>query len=64
MKKLLVVAGVLAAISFASCKKECTCKTYAAGKEVATSTVETKEKCSSLNTFIGTGDEKTGIECK
>ena len=65
MKKLLLVAGALAAISFASCKKECTCDVYLMGAKVETITEKSKSKCSELTNVVE--DEvfgKTGAVCK
>ena len=69
MKKLVLVLVVafVAGISFNSCKKYCSCKTYALG--VAGAAVETElpsgKKCADLNTVVDDATlGKTGIECE
>lgn len=56
MKKVLFFVAVIATVSLTSCDKEkdCTCTTTTTGSIVAvpatTTTLSTKEDCSSLNT--------------
>jgi hypothetical protein len=69
MKKLAgLVLGlvILASFSMTSCKKECTCKTSSnvEGYVSTTTTVETKEKCSDLNSSTTTGTYTVEMKCE
>jgi hypothetical protein len=67
MKKLLVVSTVvLFGFSFVSCDKKCKCTTYKDGEEVSTSTKkkDKDESCANFSLITGSGNTKTGIECK
>ncbi len=54
MKKLLIIAGVIAMVGLAtSCKKEkdCVCKTYVGSEQISSSETTIKDgECSDLNT--------------
>ena len=68
MKKILLAAAVVATVAcFSSCKKTCTCKTYAGGQLMRTDQeVElsgSAKKCSDLNQ-ITLANPKTGVECE
>ena len=71
MKKVLAIVACIALVGmFASCKKECTCKTYQNGKVTATQTYtldkDSDKKCSDYagSIIVDNGKGKTGIECK
>ena len=51
MKKLFLAMGVVAMLAgLSSCSKTCTCKQSVGGQVMQTVTMETKGKCSDLNT--------------
>ena len=71
MKKVLAIVACIALVGmFASCNKECTCKTYQDGKVTSTHTYtldkDSNKKCSDYATtaVYDNGNGKTGIECK
>ncbi|NDV46515.1 hypothetical protein D0T49_05595 [Paludibacter sp. 221] len=66
MKKVFLTIAVIACVgAFSSCKKECTCKSYVAGEEIASTIVDKeKGKCSDMNessTILGITAE---LKCK
>ena len=66
MKKVILTLAVVAFVaSLASCKKVCTCTTYTPGfPTVVDENVEIDDgECSDMNTVVGEGAEKTGMEC-
>ena len=64
MKKVFLSIGVVAMlVSFASCSKNCTCKQSVDGVVMNTVTMETKGKCSSLNTTATTMGMTQKTEC-
>ena len=69
MKKALCIlaAVALVAVFSTSCNKKCTCKTYEAGKVVATTTMENPNKnvkCAAYTYTETDEDGKWGTECK
>lgn len=60
MKKILVLAAVVSAFSFASCKKDhsCTCTTTSSTTEVIVTDWQTSATETETNTYSGTG---TGV---
>lgn len=74
MKKIVLAIAAIAMVGcFASCKKTCTCTTYAAGIADVTSEVDLADlqendssikKCSDVNTVVTVAGVKVGRECK
>lgn len=74
MKKIALAVAAIAMVGcLASCKKTCTCTTYAAGIADATTEVDLEElqendssikKCSDANTVVTVAGVKVGVECK
>lgn len=70
MKKVVLALAVIATVAcFSSCKKTCTCKTYADGQVVQTASEIELEKsfknCSEMSTVVNfPGVGKTGMECE
>ena len=66
-KALCILAAGIIVVAFSSCNKKCTCKTYEAGKVVATTTVDNPNKnvkCASYTYTETDEDGKWGTECK
>ena len=61
MKKILTILAVVSLLTVltTSCKKQCTCVTT--GDVSGTETVETKGKCSDLNSSYSFGDDEFGM---
>ena len=65
MKKLFLALGVVAMLaSLSSCSKNCVCKQSVDGVVVNTVTMETKGKCSDLNTTATTMGMTQKTECE
>ncbi len=70
MKKVLLALAVIATVAcFSSCKKTCTCTTYAAGSVVSTNEVSLEnydnvKKCSELPLNNYSEALQTGIKCE
>lgn len=66
MKKVILILALVAFVaSLTSCKKVCTCTTYTPGfPNVVDENVEIDDgECTDMNTFVGEGSEKKGMEC-
>ena len=71
MKKVVLALAAVAMVAcLASCNKNCTCKTYAAGVVVSTAEDveldgDTYKKCSDMNNVANIeGVGKSGLECE
>jgi hypothetical protein len=70
MKKVLLALAVIATVAcFSSCKKTCSCTTYAAGSVVSTTEVDLSKyegvkKCSDLPLNNYSTAAQTGIKCE
>lgn len=66
MKKIFILSSVFAlTLSFASCKKECSCESFVNGVSTSKYIVEDhKGKCKDLNSNITLLGVTTEVKCK
>jgi len=63
LNKLFLGLGLVALLGASSCVTECTCTTSIDGVSYGTTTVETEESCSSLESTSTYGGMTTKVTC-